>query len=421
MHTISICRKPDVINLISYINIFLFSCQIDKILKLEYIALISIFMDINLIQNLNRAIEQSNRILLLLPYDYSGDTVSGAMAFYNYLKSDKKDKIVDLILPQKPKKIYSFLPKIELASLETSIKKNFVISINTEKKKVKAINYSENLDSLDLVINCDSGVIDPGEVTWGYDEIYDLIITFNCIDESSFGDIYKENKIFFDKTFTINVSNKRSSANFVDVDIADLEHKSISETIYTIFSYNNVFISTDIANCLMSGLVFATRGFTSHDITPRILDIASKLMDLGAERERIISKIYQTKSIELLKSWGSILSGLKYDPQYKIAWSELSSFKGDTRELEIEDLIDELISKASQAEIIVLFELVDKGSIKAHVYSNFKYNSFDLIKDIPNLSNITGNSDILKFEINEIISDAREKILDAIRKRVDQK
>ena len=169
----------------------------------------------------------------------------------------------------------------------------------------------------------------------------------------------------------------------------------------------------------MSGLVFATRGFTSRDITPRMLEIASKLMDLGAERERIMSKIYQTKSIELLKSWGSILSGLKYDNEHKIAWSEMNSSKNKDGDLEIEDLIDELISKAFQAEIIVLFEMVDEGLVKTHVYSNFKYDSFDLIKNIPEALNIKGNSDILNFEIKEIIDDAKEKILNAIKRKVD--
>lgn len=400
---------------------FLFSCQIDKSVQLEYIVLLSKFMDINLLQNLNRSIDQSKRILILPAFDYNGDTISGAMTFYNYLKDNKKDKLIDLILPQKPKKIYSFLPKIEEAILDKEIKKNFVISIDTTRKKIEKISYGENPGSLDFVIHCIDDVIEPNEVTWNYDEVYDLIVTFNCIDDNSLGDIYKQNKAFFDKTFTINISQKKSKLDFVDIDFVDYEHNSISEMIYNIFSYNNVFISSDIANCLMSGLVFSTRGFTSRDITPRMLEIASKLMDLGAEREIIMSKIYQTKSIALLKSWGSILSGLKYDNEHKIAWSEMNSSKNGEGELEIEDLIDELISKAFQAEIIVLFEIVEESLIKTHVYSNFKYDSFDLIKNIRDAANIKGNSDILNFEINEIIGDAKEKILNAIKRRVDQK
>ncbi len=378
-------------------------------------------MDINLLQNLNRAIDQSNKILILLPLDYNGDAISGAMAFYNYLKDNTKDKLIDLILPQKPKKIYSFLPSIDESQLETKIKKNFVISVDTTKKKIQKISYGENVGSFDLVIHCEKDVIEPNEVTWRYEEIYDLIITFNCADENSLGSIYKQNKVFFDKTFLVNISNVRSLADFVDVDLVSYDNGSVSEMVYKIFSYNNIFISSNIANCLMSGLVFATRGFTSQNITPRMLEIASKLMDLGAERERIMSKIYQTKSIELLKSWGSILSGLKYDNEHKIAWSEMNSSKNEEGDLEIEDLIDELISKAFQAEIIVLFEIVEKNLIKAHIYSNFKYDSFDLIKNIPEALNIKGNSDILNFEIKEITDDAKEKILNAIKRRVDQK
>lgn len=370
--------------------------------------------DVN--QKIQQSINESNNILMLVPIDYDGEGISSAMAFYNYLKQDKSDKIVDLILPQKPKKIHSFLPRIEEAKLGNNILKKFVLSIDTKINKVSSVNCNQDKDIFNIFVSSRPNEVDPKDVSVSYEDTYDLIILFDCKDLEDLGDIYKKNKSFFEKTKIIDIDCDRKQGDFEAIHFNDSPKVSLPELIFDYFAENHIFISPNIVNCIMSGLVFATRGFSNKKVTSSSLEIASKLMDLGAEREKIIQNIYQTKSISLLRAWGNILSELNYDENNKVAWSELKLSEEDLQDgLEIEDLIDELISKASQAEIIVLFQIIQIDLLKIYIYSNAKHNSFQLINGLIDALNVRGNEDLLSFDIMGMLQDVKRRVLDVVK------
>ena len=82
-------------------------------------------------QQIYQSINNSKNILLLAPVNYNGDCLASVLAFYNYLISQTKGDNIDFILPQKPKKIYSFLPKIQEIKFGFDHIRRLVLSINT--------------------------------------------------------------------------------------------------------------------------------------------------------------------------------------------------------------------------------------------------------------------------------------------------
>jgi len=379
-------------------------------------------MNTEINQKIQELIDKSTNILLLIPYNYDGESISTAMAFYNYLKQNKDTKIVDLILPQKPKKIYTFLPKIEDAKINENFRRRFVLSFDTSLNKVRHIDSSENENNFNIIISSEPKEIDIRDVSIFYDDFYDLVILFGCKNLESLEDIYTKHKEFFQKTKKVNIDFSERNEMFADINFVDSSKNSLPEIVFDYFGENHVFIDSNIANCLMSGFVFATRGFSNKKVTSSSLEIASKLMDLGAEREKIIQNIYQTKSISLLRAWGNILSDLSYDNEHKVAWSELRLSEEDLQDgLEIEDLIDELISKASQAEIIVLFQIIQIDLLKIYIYSDANHNSYELIKGLIDALNIKGNEDLLSFDIIGMLQDVKRRVLDIVRENAKLK
>ena len=251
-------------------------------------------------QKIQELINKSNNILLLIPQNYDGECISTAMAFYNYLKQKDSTKIVDLVLPQSPKKIYSFLPRIDEIKLDEGLKRKFVISIDTSANDIKNIDSYQDKNNFNILISSEPKEIDVRDVAIFYDDFYDLVILFGCKDLESLGDIFTKNKEFFSKVKIINIDNNEKNEMFANINFVDASKNSLPELIFDYFAENHVFIDSNIANCIMSGFVFATRGFSNKKVTSSSLDIASKLMDLGAEREKIIESIYQTKSKPLL-------------------------------------------------------------------------------------------------------------------------
>ena len=372
-------------------------------------------MSLNTDQQIYQLINNSKKILLLVPVNYNGDCLSAILAFYNYLLSQTKGDNINFILPQKAKKIYSFLPGVREAKLEFNHIRRLVLSIDTTNTKVNKIDYTQSDDNLKIFINSVPMEINTENVKTFYDNYYDLIIIFNSSDLKSLGEVFSDHPDFFHQTPIINIDNKASNERYGQINFVDLKSNSLSEQVFNFFIRNNLSITQEIATCLLSGIISSTKGFSNKKVTPRALEIASKLIELGADREKVIENLYQTKSISLLRVWGQILSELNYDEENKIAWSAL---KTDDDELEVSDLIEELISKASQAEIIVLFKIKTADLLKVYIHSNNKHNSFELIKGLAERLDVLGDEDLLSFDISGFPEETKYKILSLIKENI---
>ncbi len=378
-------------------------------------------MSLNTSEQILGLIENSKNILITVPYDdYSGDCISSAVAFYNFLLEKKKSGSIDLILPQKPKKIYSFLSKIDEAVIGFNKIKRLVFDVSTKKTKVKEIDYAEEGENLKIYLTSAPSEIKPEEVTVYYDDYYDLIILFNAQDLNSLGEIFIKNAEFFHKTPIINIDFNLANERYGQVNLVDGKFNSLSELVFDFFESIDVLVSRDIANCIFAGLVFATKGFTNNKVTPSCLLLASKLIQLGAEREKVISNIYQTKSISLLKIWGQILSQMKYDENSKMAWSFVDVETEYIDNVGAKELIEEIISRSPQVEIIVLFHAISEDVIRVYVYSNNRHSSYGLIKGLAGKDKISGNDDLLCFEFSGVKEDSYINILETIKRNINK-
>lgn len=377
-------------------------------------------MSLNTGEQILSLIENSNNILITVPYDYSGDCFCSAMAFYNFLLEKKKPDSVDLILPQKPKKIYSFLPKIEQVVLQPEKIKRLVFDISTKATKVKEIDYTEEKQRLKLYLTSSPHEIKPEEVTVYYDDYYDLIILFNSQDFKSLGEIFTKNADFFHSNTIINIDFHPANEKYGQVNLIDTKFNSVSELIFNFFESVDAHISKDVADCIFAGLVFVTQGFTNNKVTPSCLSLAGRLMQLGAEREKIISNIYQTKSVSLLKIWGQILSQMKYDENSKMAWSFVDVDTEEVDNVGVSELIEEIISRSPEVEVVVLFHSISEEVIRVYVYSNNKHSSYGLVRGLIEKEQISGNDDLLCFEFRGIKEDSYINILETVKRNINK-
>jgi nanoRNase/pAp phosphatase (c-di-AMP/oligoRNAs hydrolase) len=377
-------------------------------------------MSLTIEKQIKEFLDNSNNVLLVVPEEYSGDCLCCALAFYNFLLQSKKPVSIDLILPQKPKKIYSFLPKIDDAIVEFDKIKRLVFDINTQNAKVKEIDYTEEGGRLKIFLTSSPYEIKPNDITVYYKDFYDLIIIFNSPDLQSLGDIFYKNAEFFHKTPIINIDFNPANEKYGQINFIDAKFGSVSEQIFDFFNVTDSYISKEIADCIFSGLVFTTKGFTNNRVTPNCLSIASKLIQLGAEREKIISNIYQNKSITLLKIWGQILSQMKYDENSKMAWSFVDVETVDVDNVGVKELIEEIISRSPQVEIIVLFHKITEDTIRVYVYSNNKHSSFKLVSGLAEKREISGDDDLLCFEFRGINEDSYINILETVKRNINK-
>lgn len=129
--------------------------------------------------------------------------------------------------------------------------------------------------------------------------------------------------------------------DFQDVLISNTKASSTCELIYEIISLidGEKAITEDIAHCLYTGILTDTGGFQFSCTSPRVHEIAGKLLELGVEPDKVQNRVFNSFNENRLRLLGHCLSNrLKIYPEYHTAmiyltqedWDNFKVKGGDT-------------------------------------------------------------------------------------------
>ncbi|EKD43383.1 MAG: hypothetical protein ACD_72C00300G0002 [uncultured bacterium] len=167
-------------------------------------------------------------------------------------------------------------------------------------------------------------------------------------------------------------------------------------------------------------MIAATHSFKTTTVTPLTLQLASELINHGADRERIIQNLYRTRSLSTLKLWGIALSKLKIDAAKHFAWSSITkedfSVSGSSKN-DLKDIVSELISNSPEIDLTMLLfenESADgKKGVEIVLHSKKGHNTQMLLKKY-NSTGTKNESTAIITETN--IVDAEKNIVEEIKK-----
>ena len=142
-------------------------------------------------------------------------------------------------------------------------------------------------------------------------------------------------------------------------------------------------LDADTATCLLSGIIAETKSFRSSMVTPRTLETAGRLVLRGARREQIVEALFRTRPVEALRLWGRVLARLKADREHNLVWSVLGRadfMHAGADETHLNDVIDELVSRAPNAEVVCLLHEHPQtdGVVRGIISAERGWNALDL-------------------------------------------
>ena len=267
-------------------------------------------------KQIQQLIETSKRILITTSHQFSGDDLASAVALFLILnKLNKNAEIVidSFELPQE----FGFLPEVRNIKPNVKKLKKYLINLNISQTGIEELAYDIEGDNLRIHFSPKKGVLTPEDLTFNTSEFsFDLIFTVGAADLESLGTLYDHHRDLFYQIPVINIDNSPSNDSFGHINLIDVTATSSAEIIYNLIKNLQLpVLDEKISTCLLTGMIAATRSFKTENVTPISLTIASELMNLGANRQEIITKLYQTKTISILKLWGKILTRLQSDPE----------------------------------------------------------------------------------------------------------
>lgn len=364
---------------------------------------------------------QDHQYLLVVfpPYD-TGDALASALAFKAYATASGKQ--VDVVggtgalIRQ-----FKFLAHAEQAKIALTEIQKFIIKVDVSRAPIETLSYDIKEGWLSIYLTPKTGVISKNELRTAQSNFkYDAIIVLGATDLAALGDVYLNNTDLFFRLPIINIDRAADNERFGHVNYIGLQASSLAEFTYTLLKQlDEHLIGPAIATALLAGMIAATKSFTSQGVTPHTLRLASELVDRGADREKIITHLYRTRSVATLKLWGAALARLHSDRGIVHTNLTREDFaRSGAAEAGVFGIIEELLSNAPEAKIIIVtYEIPGDitATIKSLVVTGPETNALALVA--PFAPQGTPERAIVTTA-GKTLGEAEQAILETIKKHV---
>lgn len=224
----------------------------------------------------------------------------------------------------------------------------------------------------------DSACIDPPpeacRMLSGYDRFlssiepqpYDLVISVDCGSHKLLG-FQNPHPELLDRNVTtlINIDHHESNDFFGTVNMVMPETPSTCFILYLFFNYMGWRISPSMATALLMGLHYDTGAFMHSNTSSDTLRMAGRLQALGGENEAVVKALFHHNSLNQLRLWGRVLSGLHFNDKGALV-SAVRETDYEATGCQFEDLsgLVNYLNQVPEAKFTMLLTEDRKGNIK---------------------------------------------------------
>lgn len=221
---------------------------------------------------LHNIIKASKNILIISHLNPDGDTLGSMCGLYSGIKDNFKKK-ADMLLLSKLPAVYEFLPFV---------------------KEAKHISEFDKSREYDLVINVDVA---------SYDRMCDAAV-------------------FFEKaSSTANIDHHKTNDGYAQINFVEPQASSTGEVLYGLMKDMGWKISLETAVCLYTAILTDTGSFRFDNTTPRALNFASELVNIGVKPSQIYKYCYESNSKELVLFQAHCIGKAVFEDDNKIAYT----------------------------------------------------------------------------------------------------
>ncbi|MEO8472074.1 MAG: bifunctional oligoribonuclease/PAP phosphatase NrnA [Chryseolinea sp.] len=153
--------------------------------------------------------------------------------------------------------------------------------------------------------------------------------TVFCLDFSSLNRINELGEMVQNsKSIKVLIDHHLEPQKFADFEQWDPTAASTAELVYQLIISlgDKPFIDSGMADLLYAGIMTDTGSFRHSNTNYKVFQIASELVEIGADPYKVSKLIYDTNTIERLRLMGYVLSEkLQVVPEYRTAYIVLSA------------------------------------------------------------------------------------------------
>lgn len=246
------------------------------------------------IRKIGEKIRSSENILVALSRNPSVDEMSAAIGLTLFL--DDLQKHTTAIYSGKTPDALEFLRPDATFETNTASLQDFIIALN--KEKADHLRYKLEGDFVKVFITPYKTTITEKDLEFSHgDYNVDLVLALNVPTAADLDEALSEHGRIMHNATAVDIT-VGTPGRFGEIEWSDPAASSVSEMVADLIfdlKGKDATLDKEIATALLTGIVAATQRFSNDRTSATALELASKLMSLGADQQLISANVLDNK------------------------------------------------------------------------------------------------------------------------------
>lgn len=166
----------------------------------------------------------------------------------------------------------------------------------------------------------------------------------------------------------INIDHHSDNTLFGDLNI--VEHiSSVGELFFNICCALQWPLTTEEATCLYAAIAFDTGRFLYSNTTAQTFEVASDLVQLGADPYVIGQRLYENQSVSTFTLLQYVLQHLYYEDKYRYVYTKLPK-----QFAKVEFKVIDFIRQLKEYAVAIVFQELETKAVKVNLRSKNEFN-----------------------------------------------
>jgi phosphoesterase RecJ-like protein len=193
---------------------------------------------------------------------------------------------------------------------------------------------------------------------------YDLIICLDASSSDRMGEIYRPEQ--HASTPLLVIDHHATNTRFGDINWVEAQSAATCQMLLELAETLAIPIESDLATCLLTGLVTDTLGFRTSNTTPAVLDAALRLMHSGANLPQIAQLTLDVRPFTAVKLAGLALANAQM--AQGVVWAaipqtDIKRTGGDPHATNLNSILSRVVEADISAVFIEKFNEIGMPSV----------------------------------------------------------
>ncbi|WP_458119132.1 DHH family phosphoesterase [Paenibacillus sp. Z6-24] len=242
---------------------------------------------------------------------------------------------------------------------------------------------------------------------------YQNIICVDCADFKRVG-LVKE--WMAESAAILNIDHHPTNDGFGTVNVIKPDAAATAEVLYDWFNCFDVDWTTEAAEAIYTGLLTDTGGFRYSSTSPKVMEIASRLLELGVNGPELAETLLEEVTLAQVKVLALALSTLELTADGKIAYVYVTPEHMIQAGAENEDLegIVNFTRNIQGVEVGIFFKVINDNAVKASMRSAGKVDVAAIAQQFDGGGHIKAAGCRLEGSLNEVIEKVVQRVKESL-------